>query len=175
MTKKTLEKTSIDRMYRVYNQMTTKDLNAIDLLEMPKRDFKNAMGIKKMSDEYYKGLLRIITNLPSREEVITKEHERKSLKLLNHRLGNEELKGFQEDFRVRVNSTDEGTYYSAHYKGEDNSERHIYAPTLKRLKEILSDLENKYRTRYRRESLEIKVYKAFIDNVHREEIQSYLE
>ena len=170
-----VKRITIERYYSFYNQLQSKNLNAEDLIDLDRKEFKERLGIKKLSVKYHQALKRILVSLPDKEDNIFKYHKQKVFSLLGHRIGVREEEGFRIDFRVRVSTTKEGeTYYSAHYRGADGSERHIFAPNLKRLKEILAQLESVYHTKYKKESQQILKYTAFIDRTIQSEIQQYI-
>ena len=176
MVKRTkVTKATIERYYNLYNQIQSKNLLVTDLMELNRQEFKEILGIKKLSINYYNALKRILVSLPDKEDQIYKYHKQKVFSILNHRIGVREEEGFKTDFRERVSTTKEGeTYYSAHYRGLDGSERHIFAPNLKRLKEILAQLESAYHTKYKKESQRIEKYTAFIDRTIQSELQEYI-
>ena len=176
MVKRTkVKRQTIERYYSFYNQLQSKNLNAEDLIDLDRKEFKERLGIKKLSIQYYQALKRILLSLPDKEDNIYKYHKQKVFSILGHRVGTREEEGFRIDFRERVSITKEGeTYYSAHYRGSDNSERHIFAPNLKRLKEILAQLESVYHTKYKKESQQILKYTAFVDRTIQTELQQYI-
>jgi hypothetical protein len=145
------------------------------LIELNRKEFKQSLGIEKLSVNYYNALKRILASLSDKEDNIYKYHKKKVFSILGHRIGIREEEGFRLDFRERTSLTKEGeTYYSAHYRGQDGSERYIYAPNLKRLKEILAQLESFYHTKYKKQSQQILKYTAFIDRTIQSELQQYI-
>jgi len=176
MVKRTnVKRKTIQRYYSLYNQLQSKNLNAADLIDLDRKEFKERLGIKKLSIQYHQALKRILLSLPDKEDAIFKCHKQKVFSYLGHRIGVREEEGFRTDFRERVSTTKEGeTYYSVHYRGEDGSERHIFAPNLKRLKEILAQLESVYLTKYKKQSQVILKYTAFIDRTIQSELEGYI-
>lgn len=176
MVEKTSEEKTTQRLYNFYNKISSLNLKAVDLIEMNFTEFKRALEIKKhFVKGTYEAYKRLLYELQDKEDKIVNFHKEKSIKILHHTVNEGEERGFREDFLERVSLVKEGeTYYSAHYIGNDGSERHIFAPNLKRLKEILEELESSYNTQYKRQSLKIQKYTAFVDREIQQEVQSYL-
>lgn len=172
-----VKKGTLKRREALFRKLVERNTSFRELTGLSVSEYNEIMGTHLRSEASKNAQLKVIKQIAENKESIVTEFERKDTIYRSQRM----REALLEELNTRTELTNENeSYYSVHLRStEKNSkgkfdERHIFAPSLKRIDEIISLLEESYGFTYNRDHIEIVPYKEFLDRQHEEEIERRL-